>query len=78
MIVSTISACVTSGCVLRRDDHRVDPDRRDPSYSMVTWLLPSGRSQGIVPFCRNSVSRLMMRWASAIGSGISSGVSLQA
>ena len=45
---------------------------------MVTWLLASGRSQGIVPSCRKSVIRLMIRCAKAIGSGMSSGVSLQA
>ena len=49
-----------------------------PSYSTVTWLLLSGRSQSTSPFWRASVSRLMIRCASAIGSGISSGVSLQA
>ena len=49
-----------------------------PSYSTVTWLLESGRSHLIVPFFRKSVIRLMIRWASAIGKGISSGVSLHA
>ena len=49
-----------------------------PSYSTVTWLLLSGRSQSTSPFWRASVSRLRMRCDSAIGSGISSGVSLQA
>ena len=44
----------------------------------MTWLFESGRSHLIVPFFRNSVIRLMIRWASAIGRGISSGVSLQA
>ena len=34
---------------------------------MVTWLLASGRSQGIVPSWRSSVIRLMIRCARAIG-----------
>ena len=48
------------------------------SYSTVTWLLLSGRSHLIVPFCRNSVIRLMIRCDRAIGIGISSGVSFEA
>ncbi len=48
------------------------------SYSTVTWLLLSGRSHLIVPSCRSSVIRLMIRWARAIGIGISSGVSFDA
>ena len=49
-----------------------------PSYSMVTWLFESGRNQSTSLFCRASVRRFKMRCDSAIGSGISSGVSLQA
>ena len=48
------------------------------SYSTVTWLLLSGRSHLIVPFWRSSVIWLMIRCDSAIGIGISSGVSLEA
>ncbi len=51
---------------------------RSPSYSTVTWLLPSGRSQGRSPDLRALASRLVSRCARAIGSGISSGVSRQA
>lgn len=51
---------------------------RSPSYSMVTWVLPSGRRYGSTPLLRTSVSRRESRCASAIGSGISSGVSEQA
>jgi len=48
------------------------------SYWTVTWLLLSGRSQGMVPSLRSSVIRLMIRCDSAIGIGISSGVSFVA
>ena len=48
------------------------------SYSTVTCVLPSGRRYGSWPDLRTSASRRAMRWASAIGSGISSGVSRQA
>ncbi|RAO49864.1 hypothetical protein PSN01_04585 [Micromonospora saelicesensis] len=51
---------------------------RSPSYSMVTWVLPSGRRYGIVPSLRTAERRRASRCASAIGSGISSGVSEQA
>ena len=43
-----------------------------PSYSMVTWVLPSGRRYGMVPFLRTSDRRLERRCARWIGSGISS------
>ena len=49
-----------------------------PQNSMVTWLLLSGRSQGTSLAKRAAVSRARMRWAKAMGSGISSAVSLQA
>ena len=48
------------------------------SYSTVTWVLPSGRRYGNWPVLRTSASRRAMRWARAIGSGMSSGVSRQA
>lgn len=46
-----------------------------PSYSMVTWVLPSGRRYGMVPFLRTSDRRFDSRCARKIGSGISVGVS---
>ena len=49
-----------------------------PSYSIVTWVLPSGRRYGIAPDLRTSDSRRASRWANAIGNGISSGVSSHA
>ena len=49
-----------------------------PTYSMVTWVLPSGRRYGTAPDLRTAVSRRASRCARAIGSGISSGVSEQA
>ena len=49
-----------------------------PSYSTVTWVLPSGRRYAIVPFLRTSDSRSDSRCAIVIGSGISSGVSFDA
>ena len=48
------------------------------SYSMVTWVLPSGRRYGSVPSLRTAVSCSARRCAMVIGSGISSGVSSQA
>ena len=48
------------------------------SYSIVTWVLPSGRRYGSVPSLRTAVSCSASRWAIVIGSGISSGVSSQA
>ena len=48
------------------------------AYSMVTWVLPSGRRYGTTPSLRTCVRRRASRWASAIGSGISSGVWSQA
>ena len=48
------------------------------SYSIVTCVLPSGRRYGSWPLLRASASRRAIRCASAIGSGISSGVSRQA
>ena len=78
LIRSTISACDTSGACWVETTTVSTRTGVAPSYSTVTWLLASGRSQLIEPFCRSSVIRLMIRWASAIGSGISSGVSLQA
>ncbi len=46
-----------------------------PSYSMVTWVLPSGRRYGMVPFLRTSERRFARRCARKIGNGISVGVS---
>ena len=51
---------------------------RSPSYSMVTWVLPSGRRYGMVPSLRTAASCSASRWASSIGSGISAAVSEQA
>ena len=48
------------------------------SYSTVTWLLPSGRSQLSSPLLRTAASRRHRAWAMAMGAGISSGVSSQA
>ena len=49
-----------------------------PSYSTVTWLLPSGRSQGSSPLLRTAARRRQSPWAREMGAGISSGVSSQA
>ena len=63
---------------------KVSPSQRSPrtgrfpSYSIVTWLFESGRSQSTSLFCRASVSLFRIRCDREIGSGISSGVSLQA
>ena len=65
--------------VLGGDDHGLDPDRDARcAYSIVTWVLPSGRRYGSWPVRRTSDRRRAMRWARAIGSGMSSGVSRQA
>ena len=50
---------------------------RPPRYSTVTWLFPSGRRNFSSPR-RALASCRVSRCASAIGSGISSGVSSQA
>ena len=47
-------------------------------YSMVTWLLASGRSRASLPVLRRSACVATRRWAISIGSGISVGVSSQA
>ncbi len=49
-----------------------------PSYSTVTWLLPSGRSQSSSPVRRAMLSAWVSRWASRIGIGMSASVSLVA
>ena len=49
-----------------------------PSYSTVTWLLPSGRSQGSSPLRRACERRRVILCASAMGMGMYSGVSSQA
>ena len=75
-----VDFCVRDvGRVLRRDDDRVDADRRvavvlDRDLALASRAGASSTS----PFLRASVSRLRMRCDSAIGSGISSWVSLQA
>jgi hypothetical protein len=48
------------------------------AYSIVTWDLPSGSSQGSSPDFRTAASRRVSRCASEMVSGISSGVSVQA
>src|SRR4029079_15290746 len=48
------------------------------TYSIDTWLLPSGRRYGTTPALRTSESRLDRRCAIAIGIGMSSSVSRQA
>ena len=47
-------------------------------YSTVTWLLPSGPMAWLACCFRTSASFLVSLWASMIGRGMSSGVSLQA
>ena len=47
-------------------------------YSTVIWVLPSGRRYGSCPDLRDAASCRAIRCASAIGSGMSSGVSRQA
>ena len=64
--------------MLGGDDDRLTRFGMPRSYSTVTWVLPSGRRYGSWPDLRTSASRRAIRWASAIGSGISSGVSRQA
>ena len=51
---------------------------RPSSYSIVTWLLPSGRRYGRTPALRTSARRLASRCATAMGIGMSSSVSRQA
>jgi hypothetical protein len=53
--------------VLRGDTTVSTRTGRSPSYSMVTWVLPSGRRYGITPLLRTSVSEADSRCASMIG-----------
>ncbi len=76
--VSQISSWLTSGACWVEMTTVCTRTGFCPSYSTVTWLLPSGRSQGISPDRRAAASRCVSRCASAIGSGISSGVSVHA
>ncbi len=48
---------------------------RVPSYSTVTWDLPSGRRKSSSPLRRASESRCTSRWARVSGRGMSSSVS---
>ncbi len=52
LIVLTISACETFGSCCVETTTVSTRTGVKPSYSMVTWLLASGRSQGIVPSFR--------------------------
>ena len=49
-----------------------------PSYSTVTWVLPSGRRYFKVPSLRTLASCLASLWLKEMARGISSGVSSQA
>ena len=49
-----------------------------PSYSIVTWVLPSGSTHGSSPLLRTCARRSDSRCAMSIGSGIRVGVSRQA
>ncbi len=51
---------------------------RPASYCTVTWLLPSGRRNPSLPSLRTDASRRVMPWASMMGRGMSSSVSVQA
>jgi len=66
------------GRVLGRDDNRINPHGFMPLILHRDLALAIGRSQSTSLFLRASVSRLRIWWASWIGSGINSGVSLQA
>ena len=44
-------------------------------YTTLTWVLPSGRSQGRSPPLRTIASRSARRWARTMGSGMREGVS---
>src|SRR5438045_1806398 len=47
-------------------------------YSTVTWLLPSGRSHGSVPFCRTSATRRVRRGVAEYRNPIAGLVTLDA
>ena len=64
--------------LLRGDDDRAHPDRTPRSYSTVTWRLAVGTQPGQRAVLADLGQAAGHRCASAIGSGISSGVSSQA
>ena len=75
MIASRSAAClIASACWVETTtvSTRIG---RPPSYSTVTWDLPSGRRKSSSPLRRASESRCTSRCASVSGSGISSSVS---
>ena len=74
----TVSISVSAECC---EDMTIVSTRKgfpSESYSTVTWLFPSGRRYGKMPFFRTSVRRAVSLCARLIGRGISSFVSLQA
>ena len=54
------------------------PTGRAPSYTTLTWVLPSGLSHGRSPALRTPASRSASRCASTIGTGMSDAVSSEA
>ena len=79
MISRLSSSCSISGaCWVETTTVSTRTGRSFSSYSTVTWLLPSGRSQESWPLRRHSESLRVMRCASAMGMGMYSGVSSQA
>ncbi len=75
MMASLRAAClIASACCVETTTASTAIGRL-PSYSTVTWDLPSGRRKSICPFRLAWESRMTSRWASVSGSGISSSVS---
>ena len=62
-IPSVSSFLLTSGPCWAEQTTAVISRGAPSTYRTVTWLLPSGRSQGSTFFSRASVSRPQIRWA---------------
>ena len=73
-----VSRLISRECWLETTMVSIRVGRSSSSYSMVTWVLPSGRRYGTRPSLRTSVNCSARRCANEIGSGMSSRVSVQA
>ena len=78
MSSSRVLSSVSSECWVDSTTVSMRTGRLSASYSMVTWVLPSGRRYSSVLSLRTSESFCASSCAITIGSGISTSVSSQA
>jgi hypothetical protein len=78
MSLSRVSSSVSSVCWVDSTTVSTRTGRLSASYSIVTWVLPSGRRYGSVPSLRACESLSARRCAITMGSGMSTSVSSQA